>query len=362
MILLAIAVALAAFRYATGDLPSAFTTDFPSDLEVYLLGGRKVAEHLPLYGDDLLPGLPFTYPPFAAVVFSWFHESEALGVAWKIASVAVLAGVVAASSETKRGVALLTAFFVLCTGPVQGTLYFGQINLFLMGLVCLDFLPKNRLPGIGTGLAAGLKLTPAFFVVLLIQQRRWGAVFVAAFTFVCTVATGMEVTDAGEFWTHDIFQTARVGTDDNPGAQSIRQLLARAGVDDPRVWLALSLAVTVLALFASRRAPAPLAASFIGMAACMVSPFSWFHHWVWIVPWGVFVFEEYGALVFLLLMLPFVSVNVSDGLFEVPQLLFMLVPVCFMAVYALRSGYAHSNHRRGDRDSHRPHPRPIRRS
>lgn len=171
MILLAIAVALAAFRYATGDLPSAFTTDFPSDLEVYLLGGRKVAEHLPLYGDDLLPGLPFTYPPFAAVVFSWFHESEALGVAWKIASVAVLAGVVAASSETKRGVALLTAFFVLCTGPVQGTLYFGQINLFLMGLVCLDFLPKNRLPGIGTGLAAGLKLTPAFFVVLLIQQR-----------------------------------------------------------------------------------------------------------------------------------------------------------------------------------------------
>ena len=255
MIGLLFLLAFASWRYIDSGLPNAFTTEFPSDLKVYLLGGEKVAEHQPLYDADLLPGLPFTYPPFAGVVFSWLTESTALGIAWKALSVLVVLLVVRAS--TSKHALLLTAVFVLCLSPVQGTLFFGQINLLLMGLVCLDFLPRHRLPGIGVGLAAGLKLTPAFFVLLLIQQRRWGAVFIAAFTFLCTVATGFsEVTDAKTFWTDAIFRTTRIGADDNPGAQSIRQVLARAGHDEPWLWLTLCALVTALALLASRRAPA----------------------------------------------------------------------------------------------------------
>ena len=260
MIGLLLLLALAVWRYRETGLPSAFTTDFPSDLKVYVLGGEQVSAGQPLYAGDLLPGLPFTYPPFAGVVFSWLTESEALGVAWKAASVLVLWLVVRAS--TARHALLLTAVFVLWLSPVQGTLYFGQINLLLMGLVCLDFLPRVRLPGIGVGLAAGLKLTPAFFVLLLVQQRRWGAVCIAAFTFLCTVATGFaEVVDAKHFWADAIFSTGRVGADDNPGAQSIRQVLARADADSTALWLLVAAAVTALALLASRRAPAPLAVS-----------------------------------------------------------------------------------------------------
>lgn len=256
MIGLLLLLAFAVWRYVDTGLPHAFTTDFPSDLKVYLLGGEKVTTHQPLYEADLLPGLPFTYPPFAGVVFSWLTESDALGVVWKLASVLVVLLVVRASTD--RHALLLTAVFVLCLSPVQGTLFFGQINLLLMGLVCLDFLPRHRLPGIGIGLAAGIKLTPAFFIVLLIQQRRWGAVFIAAFTFLCTVATGFsEVVDARHFWTDAMFSTTRIGTDDNPGAQSIRQVLARAGYDEPWLWLILCALVTTLALLASRRAPAP---------------------------------------------------------------------------------------------------------
>ena len=130
MIGLLLLLAFASWRYIDSGLPNAFTTEFPSDLKVYLLGGEKVAEHQPLYDADLLPGLPFTYPPFAGVVFSWLTESETLGVAWKLASVVVVLLVVRAS--TSKNALLLTAVFVLCLSPVQGTLFFGQINLLLM--------------------------------------------------------------------------------------------------------------------------------------------------------------------------------------------------------------------------------------
>ena len=335
MIGLLLLLALAVWRYRETGLPSAFTTDFPSDLKVYVLGGEQVRAGQPLYAGDLLPGLPFTYPPFAGVVFSWLTESAALGVAWKAASVLVLWLVVRAS--TARHALLLTAVFVLWLSPVQGTLYFGQINLLLMGLVCLDFLPRVRLPGIGVGLAAGLKLTPAFFVFLLVQQRRWGAVCIAAFTFLCTVATGFaEVVDAKHFWADAIFSTGRVGADDNPGAQSIRQVLARADADSTALWLLAAAAVTALALLASRRAPAPLAVSFIGMTACLVSPFSWFHHWVWVVPMLAWVYTRWGPIVLALFMVPYAATNISSGLVQVPDLLFILVPVGFMLWYALR--------------------------
>ena len=356
MIGLLLLLAFASWRYIDTGLPNAFTTEFPSDLKVYLLGGEKVTTHQPLYATDLLPGLPFTYPPFAGVVFSWLTESTALGVAWKALSVLVV--LLVARASTSKHALLLTAVFVLCLSPVQGTLFFGQVNLLLMGLVCLDFLPRYRLPGIGVGLAAGLKLTPAFFILLLIQQRRWGAVFIAAFTFLCTVATGFsEVTDAKTFWTDAIFRTTRIGADDNPGAQSIRQVLARAGYDEPWLWLVLSALVTALGLFASRRAPAPLAVSFIGMTACLVSPFSWYHHWVWILPMLAYVYNRWGAIVLALFMVPFASVNVLHA----PQLLFTLAPVGFMLWYTLLSGYAHPFIRRDNRGRHRPDARPVRR-
>ena len=160
---------------------------------------------------------------------------------------------------------------------------------------------------------------------------------IAAFTFLCTVATGFaEVVDAKHFWADAIFSTGRVGADDNPGAQSIRQVLARADADSTALWLLVAAAVTALALLASRRAPAPLAVSFIGMTACLVSPFSWFHHWVWVVPMLAWVYTRWGPIVLALFMVPYAATNISSGLVQVPDLLFILVPVGFMLWYALR--------------------------
>lgn len=339
------AIAFCVWRYRTHDLEHLFTTDVPTDLQVYLLGGQRVANHEPLYSGDLIPGLPFTYPPFAGVVFSWFPEATpALGIWWKVLSVAAMAAVIYASLQRRRllPTILLTAFFVLATEPVHATLFFGQINLFLMALVCLDFLPRNRLPGIGVGLAAGLKLTPAYFLLLFAVQRRWGAVCIAAFTFLCTVAVGFQaVPDAGRFWTESMFNSDRVGVADNPGAQAIRQVLAREfGIESTAVWLVLAVAVTALAAaaahFASQRHRPALAVAFIGMASCLVSPFSWHHHWVWIVPFGVALYEAWGILALVLFMLPYAATGVSHDLLVLPSLLFTAIPVSFLCWYVWR--------------------------
>jgi Glycosyltransferase family 87 len=57
--------------------------------------------------------------------------------------------------------AVVAAGFLL--EPVYHTLYLGQVNLFLMALVMTDIsrVARGRTAGIGVGLAAAIKLTPA---------------------------------------------------------------------------------------------------------------------------------------------------------------------------------------------------------
>lgn len=44
----------------------------PVDLQVYRLAGQHLAEGGQLYAYDFIPGLPFTYPPFAGAFFELF--------------------------------------------------------------------------------------------------------------------------------------------------------------------------------------------------------------------------------------------------------------------------------------------------
>ena len=95
-VILLAAIAFCGWRYSVnaGTLESVFTKEVPSDLQVYLLGGQKVANHQDLYDGDLLPGLPFTYPPFSGVVFSWFGLPTPTLAFWWNALAVVLLGVV----------------------------------------------------------------------------------------------------------------------------------------------------------------------------------------------------------------------------------------------------------------------------
>ncbi len=151
------------------------------DLSVYRYGGRAVLDGLPLYeADDPVTGYPFTYPPFAAVAMvpvalipGWLAAAL-----WTGTSVGALAAVVIvvrrALGRPAPGwlVALLTAAAVALE-PVWQNLAFGQVNALLMLVVLVDLLgPERRWSGVLVGIAAGVKLTPLLFVVLLVLVGR----------------------------------------------------------------------------------------------------------------------------------------------------------------------------------------------
>ena len=305
---LAFIVVLLRYRANSDTLDSVFKTDIPLDLWIYLRGGERVSAGDALYAGNIFNDLPFTYPPFSGLLFSWlgvFGDLE-VTVLWHTMSIAGtllvlwLCFVRLGVKMTPAFVVILpamAAFFLLGTEPLHATLFWGQVNILLMVLVCLDFLPRTRrLPGVGVGLAAGIKLTPAFFGLLFLVQRRWAAAVGSIVVFLATVALGfLTVPDAKHFWTDAMFSSDRVGVHSNTGAQSIKSVLVRDfGIESGVVWLVLALLTVALVAWAAwlavQRDNLPAAVGMVGMGACLVSPFSWYHHWVWIVPLGVAIF------------------------------------------------------------------------
>ena len=79
--------------------------------------------------------------------------------------------------------------------PVWQTLFLGQINLILLALILTDIWLVSRgssrlAVGIGVGIAAAIKLTPAIFIVFFLLARRTKAALVAAGTFIVCGLTG----------------------------------------------------------------------------------------------------------------------------------------------------------------------------
>jgi len=304
--LLAALIGVIVYRFSIYDGNSAFVWRVPLDLKIYWLAGGEVAEGADLYDNAYIGDLPFTYPPFSGTLFKWLSPlaDDPLILLWQGGTALALFTVIMLVLR-ERGLKLSPAIWLLgillvcCTPanePVHGTLFFGQINIFLMLLVALDILPRKRaLPGIGIGLAAGMKLTPAYMGLVLLFQKRWWQAIIAILTFAVTVAIGfVTIPDAADFWTDAIFKSSRVGEHTNPGAQSIRSVMVRAwGIDGGWIWLAAVAVVFVLTCLALRTAVKhrnnSAALALAGISSCLVSPFSWYHHWVWTVPLAVVV-------------------------------------------------------------------------
>jgi alpha-1,2-mannosyltransferase len=180
---------------------------------------------------------------------------------------------------------------------VRNTLNYGQVNVLLMALVAADcLLPRTRWPrGALVGLAAAVKLTPAAFVLFFLCRGDRRAAGTSAVSFAACTAAGFALDwhDSVRYWTSIVVQTGRPGSPLFCANQSIQGVLARAGLD-PRTpggtaaWLAASAVVLVLAWYGMRRARAASdgawALSLNALAALLISPISWSHHWVWAAP------------------------------------------------------------------------------
>jgi len=278
------------------------------DLDVYRIGGRAWLRGGSLYGGlpptPAGPRLPFTYPPAAAVLLAPLALVPAVvaGTVLTLATVALVAAVLRLVLRrcAAAGAALLVSAgwllpAALFLEPVRNTLDFGQVNVILMALVAFDALSGGAFGPRGalTGLAAAVKLTPAAFVLFFLLRRDYRAALTAGLSFAAVTGLGFlaDGRDSVRYWTSTVFQAGRVGHPYYAGNQSLLAVLARAGLSPSGrlvAWLALSLAVLVVAGLGMRRALAAgepgLALGLNALAALLISPISWSHHWVWCAP------------------------------------------------------------------------------
>ncbi|WP_106401191.1 glycosyltransferase 87 family protein [Actinocorallia populi] len=270
------------------------------DHYIYWLGGQAVTDGTQLYGERH-SGLWFTNTPFMAVLFAPMAALPltAARMVWQLASVAAFAWACASALRlagrrpTGKAVAAAAALGLLLE-PVWHTLFLGQVNLFLLALVLADVqrVSEGRRAGIGIGIAAAIKITPAVFVVLLLAAGRVRAAMTAAGAFVlCTAAAHLVNPDASRlYWLHTFYDTSRVGvpyiSNQSPYGAAARIL---GGVDHVGAWYqAVPLLLGALGLATAvawaRRGDWTAAAAVTGVTGLLISPISWSHHWVWAVP------------------------------------------------------------------------------
>jgi alpha-1,2-mannosyltransferase len=276
------------------------------DLHVYRAGAVAIVHGTWLYGVRWW-GLKFTYPPFAAVVFTPLAV-----LPWRVAVVLVLAANVAATPlmfylalrlppvsgwltrANAARLALAVAVVAIFLEPVYTTVAFGQVNILLTVLVLIDLtLPADSAgKGLATGIAAGIKLFPLLFVLYLAATRRFRAAVVALGTFAATIAIGYAVVPgASEYYYGDLtfLRSSRIARYSNDWNQSLLGAVARTiGHEPGPQWLILvaivGLAGFALAARAGRRGDDATGYGLCAVTALLVTPISWTHHWVMAVP------------------------------------------------------------------------------
>lgn len=278
-----------------------------TDLTVYRAGGQAWLQAQSLYEGSFplgQPGrsLPFTYPPFAALCFSVLTLAPAtvIAAAFSVGSLgALLVAVRITGGFVRPGTgwpaALLISCLVVALEPVWQTLLLGQINLYLMAMVIVDLLAVRctRRRGMLIGIAAAIKLTPAIFLLYLAAGRQWRQMInaVAAFGAATLLAMLMRPRESWTYWYSALPAPERIGGLDYAGNQSIRGALHRLGWSTSAeliCWAAAAGLVLVLGWHVARRwqlAGQPAAAMIaIALVGLLISPVSWSHHWVWLVP------------------------------------------------------------------------------
>ncbi|MEU7179851.1 glycosyltransferase 87 family protein [Streptomyces celluloflavus] len=277
-----------------------------ADIVVYRAEGEAAATGGDLYGFTVTRwALPATYPPFAALLFiptTWLSLAtlKIIGVVVNAGLLALLihlsckAAGVRRSAYTAPAVLGATALGVWLE-PVFQTFVFGQVNLALACLVLWDLSRPDgaRFKGLATGIAAGIKLTPAIFAVYLLVTGRVKAALTALAGFAGSVLIGLLVLPGAsvEFWTQRMFETGRVGKAWIVDNQSLQGLMARVlHTPEPGiVWAVAALLTAGAGLYVARRVYVRRGLDNWGVlctavTALLVSPISWSHHWVWCVP------------------------------------------------------------------------------
>ncbi|WP_334141788.1 glycosyltransferase 87 family protein [Rhabdothermincola sp.] len=334
---LAVAVAIAGVMIATTAVAWRYVVHQPLhpliDLDVYKHAGRDVLAGRFGYhsgGDDLV----FTYPPFAALVAvltapfgQWWGQ-----FLWTVGSILALVGVVwlsfrraieAVGADLRPLVLGGACVLAVLSRPFAEHVAMGQVNVFMVLLCLVDLCAIRRRWPQGTliGVASALKLTPAVFIVYLAVTGRLRAAGNALAAFAVCTGLAFVVLPAASigYWSDAVFRGERVtGSLAYTSNQSVLGAVSRMVPAHARaaVWLVVSVAIVVIGLRRAReayRAGDELGGAAVTAAlGLLVSPISWLHHFVWLLPMvGALVADgrdrardAWAAVVSLLLLLP----------------------------------------------------------
>ncbi|MCZ0730388.1 mannosyltransferase [Mycolicibacterium iranicum] len=361
------------------------------DLHVYVGGAAELDGPGTLYDyvyGDQTPDfpLPFTYPPFAAVVFYPLHllPFGLVAFAWQIGIIAALYGVVRMSQRLLGGgdrrVAMLWTAVGIWTEPLRSTFDYGQVNVALvLAILCAVHTSKWWLSGLLVGLAAGVKLTPAVAGLYFVGARRWAAVMFSAVVFFLTIGvSALLVGDQTRYYFTELLGDAdRVGPVGTSFNQSWRGGISRILGHDAGYGPVVLIGVVVtaaLALLAWRAVDGATdrlgGIVIVSLFGLLLSPISWTHHWVWLIPLMIWLLHGplraqlgarvlgWGWLVLTLIGVPWLLSFAQPTIWVIPRpwylawagLIYIVATLATLAWIAIR----------GSRRSPAPSPGPCR--
>ncbi|MCA0250782.1 MAG: glycosyltransferase 87 family protein [Actinobacteria bacterium] len=274
------------------------------DLDVYRRTGQLLLAGKDFFNAD---GLPWIYPPFAALLTVPFAVVgvEAAAIGWLVLCVGALAAMLYRLGFSGWRLSLAATVCVLFVEPVTETLGFGQLGILLVAAAVLDSMPGPRLlsrriapEGWLTGLATAVKLTPAVVAAynFFAGRRKPGLVAFAA--FVAATGLGFLLLPAASLHYWGGLLAGETGL--NSGIvyatnQSVLGAWTRLLGETSRGGLVLSALVVVLGVAAAvvvhRAGEVGLAICLAGITSLLASPISWSHHYVWIVPLGIVLWQ-----------------------------------------------------------------------
>jgi alpha-1,2-mannosyltransferase len=282
------------------------------DLKVYygavnywLDGQGQVYDYLKPYSK-----YGFTYPPFAALTMSpmavlpWWLVN-ALSIAGSVVVTLVildwyLRPVAQRYGWTRWFTVAVALCFVAVFEPLRETVSFGQVNMLLLFLVLADIRlligRGSRFGGVAIGLATAVKLTPGIFILYLLLTRRYRAALTAIGTSAAATVLAMLIAPAEsrEFWTDALWDTDRVGILSFISNQSLEGFVARLHQTNPSsaLWAVLVLVTLAFWAWRVRRSDEATGVALTGVTACLVSPVTWVHHLVWLLPALLLLFDR----------------------------------------------------------------------
>ncbi|MDP3973156.1 MAG: glycosyltransferase 87 family protein [Candidatus Nanopelagicales bacterium] len=273
----------------------------PVDLAVYRAAGAAVIDghpylYAPDFGQQTGTLLRFTYPPIAAVLSTplTLLPLTADYVVWTLVGAWLLVTYVSRHSRDLDVVRVaglaFTSSICLWTLPVTDTLALGQLGIFLTLACVAGCSSRHAAPAMLIGLFAAVKLTPLLFLVYFAVTGQWRRLAWATGAFAGLTLVGFLLmpTESTWFFTNLGNSADRVGDPAFYSNQSIAGALRRFGVDNQVAWALLACIVVAAGLWLARKwylkGSLVGGAVVVGLTSVLVSPVSWQHHAVWIIP------------------------------------------------------------------------------